>query len=270
MNGCNKKKNRIGGVIWWISVFICIAMFLGGASCFIRYFKESHEAKELYSYVADIHDSVLEDPEYSLPPQSVTVEDGIQERNFLEECRELYELNSDLVGWICFPNTIINYPVMQTSVDNRDFYLLHDFNKNFSGSGCIYVSEDCDVFTPSDNVTIYGHRMYNGTMFAELAQYEDPSYWVRNQYFTFDTLYEHHTYQVVAVFKTPASGDFRYHMFTNAIDENDFNNFWNEIEERQFYDTGLDVKYGDKLVCLSTCEYTLGNGRLVVVGKRVS
>ena len=37
-----------------------------------------------------------------------------------------------------------------------------------------------------------------------------------------------------------------------------------------YYDTGLTAEYGDKLLCLSTCEYTLENGRLVVVAKRVS
>ena len=37
-----------------------------------------------------------------------------------------------------------------------------------------------------------------------------------------------------------------------------------------FYDTGVDAAYGDKLITLSTCEYTLSNGRLVVVAKQVS
>ena len=32
---------------------------------------------------------------------------------------------------------------------------------------------------------------------------------------------------------------------------------------------GFSAEYGDKLLCLSTCEYTLGNGRFVVVAKRV-
>ena len=38
-----------------------------------------------------------------------------------------------------------------------------------------------------------------------------------------------------------------------------------------FYDTGITPQYGDKLICLSTCEYTLGggNGRFVVCAYRI-
>ena len=34
-------------------------------------------------------------------------------------------------------------------------------------------------------------------------------------------------------------------------------------------ETGETPKYGDKLITLSTCEYTLENGRLVVVAYRI-
>ena len=34
------------------------------------------------------------------------------------------------------------------------------------------------------------------------------------------------------------------------------------------YDTGITPVYGDKLLCLSTCEYTNSEGRLVVVAVR--
>ena len=37
-----------------------------------------------------------------------------------------------------------------------------------------------------------------------------------------------------------------------------------------FYETGITPVYGDKLICLSTCEYTLDNGRLVVAAVRIT
>ena len=36
---------------------------------------------------------------------------------------------------------------------------------------------------------------------------------------------------------------------------------------KKAYDTGVDAEYGDKLITLSTCEYTYTNGRFVVVAK---
>ena len=35
------------------------------------------------------------------------------------------------------------------------------------------------------------------------------------------------------------------------------------------YDTGVTATYGDKLLTLSTCEYSNTNGRLVVVAKKI-
>jgi sortase B len=177
-----------------------------------------------------------------------------------------------MVGWIKVEGTKINYPVMQTSIDNKDYYIDHDFNHRARGCGAIYVRETCDVFDPSDNVTMYGHHMKDMSMFAGLDYYRDKSFWETHQTFTFDTLYEHHTYQVIATFKTSANvgQGFSYHRFENAANEAEFNEFIKTVKELAMYDTGISAEYGDKLVCLSTCEYTLNNGRLVVVAKRIS
>ena len=67
---------------------------------------------------------------------------------------------------------------------------------------------------------------------------------------------------------TPGKG-FAYHHFVNADNEEEFNEFVSTCKELAFYDTGVTASYGDKLITLSTCEYTQANGRLVVVAKRV-
>ena len=38
---------------------------------------------------------------------------------------------------------------------------------------------------------------------------------------------------------------------------------------RCLFETGITPQFGDKLVCLSTCEYTLNDGRLVIMGVQV-
>ena len=42
------------------------------------------------------------------------------------------------------------------------------------------------------------------------------------------------------------------------------------VKERSFYDTGITADYGEKLLTLSTCEYSQENGRLVVVAKKIA
>ena len=56
----------------------------------------------------------------------------------------------------------------------------------------------------------------------------------------------------------------------DAESEEAFNEYIATCKELAFYDTGITPVYGDKLICLSTCEYTLTNGRLVVMARRMS
>ena len=43
-----------------------------------------------------------------------------------------------------------------------------------------------------------------------------------------------------------------------------------KCKELALYDTGVTAEYGDRLITLSTCEYSAPNGRLVVVAKKVA
>ena len=274
------KNNRV----YLILLAIFAAVFLFSAVYLIVYWAGSWKQQKEDSDLADIVASIQAaqttpsgedqtDPTYPtgnpINPDEET-EPIIKE--ILPEYLPIFEQNNDLVGWIKVPDTKINYPVVQSSLDNKNFYIDHDFEGRPRSNGAIYVRESCDVFKPSDNVTMYGHHMKNMTMFAGIDYYKKQSFWEDHQYFTFDTLYEHHTYQVMAIFKTSANPGqgFSYHQFENAASKEEFDEFVNTVKALAMYDTGVTAKFGDKLVCLSTCEYTLDNGRLVLVGKRVS
>ena len=113
--------------------------------------------------------------------------------------------------------------------------------------------------------------MADGTMFAALNSYTNKNTWDRNSLIFFDTLTEYHTYKIFAVFKTSANvGEgFSYHQFVDADNEAEFDEFVKTCKDLAFYDTGITPKYGDKLICLSTCEYSQDNGRLVVAAVRI-
>lgn len=226
--------------------------------------------KETILYVPPVVDEGIVVPEGPTDPTS-TMEDLNEPSVILPEYSGIYLLNSDLVGWITIPDTQVNYPVMQ-SPDRRDYYLTRDFDGKDNKNGCIYVREQCNVFRPSDNLTIYGHNMRNGNMFHDLHKFRDKSFWEGHRYFTFDTILEHHTYEILAVFTTTASvgRGFAYHLFVNATNEEEFDKYVAKCKELSLYDTGVTAEYGDKLISLSTCEYSQVNGRLVVVAKRIN
>ncbi len=188
----------------------------------------------------------------------------------LPEYSKVFALNSDMVGWIKIDGTRINYPVMQTP-EEESYYLNHNFNKEESKYGCIYAEELCDINGPSDNITLYGHNMRDGSMFAALHGYRNEEFYKEHPVIQFDTLTRHQNYEIISVFITSASfgKGFSYHSFIDAGREEVFLRFVSECKELSLYDTGVDAVYGDKLICLSTCEYTQDEGRLVVVAKRV-
>ncbi len=257
-------------LVFFITVFVCCAIYIA------KYMVDSQQASGNYNDLSDLRNEYLNkntEPEHTLPQGVVpTLPDGGKDPQYiLPELQEFYEKNRDLVGWINIPGTNIDYPVVQTPSE-PNYYLYRGFDKKYSSWGCIYARESCNIYTPSDNVVLYGHHMKDNTMFAQLDKYKKEDFWKEHQTFTFDTLFEHHTYQVIAVFKTSANigQGFSYHTFNQAQDEEDFNAFMKEVHRLQFYDTGLTAEYGDMLLTLSTCEYTLNNGRFVVIAKRIS
>lgn len=185
-----------------------------------------------------------------------------------EKYAAIHEKNSDFVGWLTIDGTNINYPVMQSS-DNPNFYLKHSFDKEYSNYGVPYLQENCELGI-SDNAIIYGHHMDDGSMFADLCKYESEEFYREHTTIHFDTMDGFGEYGVVAVFKTVAysNAGFPYFLFINAEKPEDFEDFIAKCKELALYDTGVTAEYGDRLITLSTCEYSRNNGRMVVVAKK--
>ncbi len=181
---------------------------------------------------------------------------------------DLYAQNNDFIGWIKIEDTVIDYPVMQ-SKDSPDFYLKHNFNKAYSRFGVPYMQEDCNL--QSDNIIVYGHNMKNKSMFNGLTKYKDKDFYNTHRYIQFDTLSEQRKYEVICAFKTVAytSNGFQYYNFVTANTKEDFRVYIEKCQAFSFYDTSVSAEYGDKLITLSTCEYSQNNGRLVVVAKLI-
>lgn len=248
---------------------ICIAaaVCLLGAAAFCGFhvcdhYAHQNEQTEAFEEIAEKVEQAQED-ESQAPEIPLTEEESI-----LPEYGGLFLQNPDMVGWIKVEGTNINYPVMQTP-NEPNFYLKHNFEKEYSDLGTPYVQEDCDI-AASDNLVIYGHHIKGQKMFGALEEYKSQSFYEEHKTIQFDTLTQHNEYEVIAVFKTVAysSEGFRYYDFVNAKNEDEFNAYVEKCRELALYDTGVTAEYGDRLITLSTCEYSAQNGRLVVVAKK--
>ena len=187
---------------------------------------------------------------------------------------ELSKINSEICGWITVPGTRIDYPVLQGNKNETHFYLDHNYKREKSKYGSIFLDPICQLSENPKNCVIYGHHMNDGSMFAGLMKFKDKSFWEKHKTISFDTLTDRQTYEVIAVFKTVVYTDspesFKYYQFVNAETAEDFTAYVEKCKELSLYDTGVTAEYGDKLLTLSTCEYSRTNGRLVVVAKLIN
>lgn len=257
-------KNTICNVL--IAVFTVLLM----VSCYFIFdhFYQENKVRNLYDGLAETVSQMKDGESLTETKQNNETEADTQFNGYAD----LYQQNPDMVGWITVPDTKINYPVVQTP-DEPNYYLHRDFDGENAACGCPYVQENCDVNKPSDNLIIYGHNMKNGTMFGELDKFKNKDFWSEHKTLSFNTLIENRTYEIVSVFKTLADSEkpdaFPYYRFVEAENEAVFDTFIAESKKLALYDTGVDAVYGDKLLTLSTCEYSQANGRLVLVAKQV-
>ena len=161
--------------------------------------------------------------------------------------------NPDVYAWIRIPDTTIDYPILQSSTDN-DYYLFHTLEGKSGYPGSIYTENYNKKDFSDFNTVIYGHKMRNHTMFADLEYYEDLDYLKQHNMITIYTPDHIRTYQVFAA----VTYDNRHIMYSF--------DFVNQ-EQRQAYldslkavrnmatcwDESVSVTTEDKIITLSTC-----------------
>ena len=271
-------------VIPGLTVLFAI-VFLVSAGLSADYLIKSHKNKKMMQSLSqlvqpenngtdsiDDYTNAVIDEDFTLPEDSkftkVVHPDTNKTLLIQTKYLDLFNLNPDLVGWIYIPGTVINYPVMQTP-EWVNYYLKRDFYEQKNDHGSIYADEMANIKRPSANVTLYGHKMKDGSMFAGLMDYKEKSFYEQNPTIEYNTIYKDGTYQIIAVFITTANeGGFPYHLFVDGTKE-EFDAYVAKCKELSLYDTGVDAEYGDKLLTLSTCEHNVSNGRFVVVAKKV-
>lgn len=245
-----KKIIKISIVILLIGIMLISSYFI------YKNMQEDKEQEEIFEELENI----------------VTTNETDEEKEQKEDninLNELYKINNDIVGWLEIENTNMNYPVMQTK-DRPDYYLRKNFYKEYSVFGTPYIDENCDIEN-GNNLIIYGHHINGNKMFGELENYKNEEYYNKHKFIKFYTLNEKAEYEIISVFKTTVYNDkgFKYYQYYNLEDEREFETFINKCKELSLYDTQKIAKYGDKLLTLSTCEYSQSNGRLVVVARKI-
>lgn len=268
-----EKRSRRQNLLLILFAAFLITFIVSGI-LFLTSYSSAKEEKQAFEELAELVNrsegaSATTVPEASpLPDNTGSYEPPQDETSILAS---LVERNSDFCGWLSISETNINYPVMLTPND-PEYYLRRDFDQNDSVSGVPFIGDGCDL--SSDNIIIYGHNMKNGTMFSDLTKYSEKEYMESHGIISFDTLEGPADYEVIAAFQDRVhyqdeKNVFRYYEYGGSLTAEQFINYVKNVMNLSFYDTGVDVEYGDQLLTLSTCAYHVKDGRFVVVAKRV-
>ena len=191
-------------------------------------------------------------------------QDQSKEGNYVNSANEeeLKSINSDYKMWIQIENTNINYPVVQSS--DNDYYLKHNFRKESNISGTVFVESANDIDNDK-NIILYGHNMRNGTMFNNITNYKEESFFNEDNKINIimnNTLYE---YEVFSVYVKNVS---EVNLAIGFASEDEFINYaYNEAEE-SLYKKDVDFSAEDNLITLVTCSYEFTDARTIVVARR--
>ena len=243
----------------FIIVFILLISLIVISSYFI--YKQLREENEQESIFNELNEIIQIDSEKLVKINSEANEDI--------NIDELYQINNDLIGWIKINDTDINYPVMQNK-NQPEYYLRRNFYKKYSSYGTPFLAYECNLKT-SENLIIYGHHMQNKKMFGELENYKNKEFYNNHKEIIFYTLDNIQKYEIFAVFKTTLykNDTFKYYQNIELNIEEDYLNFINKCCSKSLYNTNIKPNYKDKLITLSTCEYSEENSRLVVIARQI-
>ncbi len=251
-----KKKKRGGLSTLLLLLCLAVAGFSGWKlyGYYRGYRAGEEEYRELTKYVKETNEGTAKDPEEK------------------ENCpvrvdfSSLRAINEDIAGWICIPDTSINYPVVQG--EDNTFYLHHTFEKKNNFSGAIFLDAICSTDFSSDNSIIYGHNLKTGAMFGELKKLYDRTYYADADYRKHPKIWivtpeAAREYEIFAAREISVQKDTEVYMVDFAR-ESDYGLWLEEQKAASQYETDVPVSFAQPTVTLSTCTSDSEDGRFVV------
>ena len=269
----HKRKIQTGIVIGIFSVIIIACLISIFSQVFTEY-KENESFKNLAEIVTEESTGNDTEKEQFINPNLLKVSDFDNEvqaeqtvyyTTYYEphSISELISMNSECFGWISISGTNINYPVMHTP-SNPQKYLNKNFYGEYSFSGTPFLDSRCSA--DSTNLVIYGHHMNNGTMFADLCNYTDYSYFSEHPTVVLETKDGVFAYSVFSVIKVKSDDDW-YRFITTDLDKT-YEKWISYSKTKSLYSTGITLVYGQQILTLSTCYGYNQDDRILVLAVR--
>lgn len=172
--------------------------------------------------------------------------------------------NPHTAAFLTIADTQMHYPVMLTP-DSPEYYLRRNFEGDYSYYGTPFFETRC----ADENINIiYGHHIRGDRMFGELIKYKDTDYLLSHDVIHLYTQNGDEQYRVLCALYTDAADSNK--IYNRAIlglySEDEYNSYIQDILSiSASHHNVVSTDFGDKVLLLSTCEYSKKDGRFVVV-----
>lgn len=159
--------------------------------------------------------------------------------------------NEDVVAWIYFPGTHIDYPIL-AGVDN-DEYLHLNLDRQFSLAGSIFLEENNSHQFTDQNTIIYGHHIF-GLYGFERSKFSDIHEIVAGNVTGFRYVYIYLPDHTVLIYRVvSAQATTIYSMIYHQPVQDEFA-FFTEMFAGNVLNVDFDLIGTPRTITLSTCE----------------
>ena len=244
-------KRKIRTIISLIILFISIVGIVYSTLKIVQWKKNTTDNKELKEIINESVTIIEDKPE--------------EEPKYIVDFETLKKQNSDTIAYLKVNNIEVDYVVVKGQ--DNDYYLNHNFNKDYNVAGWIFADYKNKFDGTDKNIVIYGHNMQDGSMFASLKEILTEN-WQNNEkkQITLVTEKETITYEIFSSYIIEAED---YYITTNFSNNQLFKEFINTIINRSYYNYNVEVDESDNILTLSTCTGT-GKNRIVIHAKQIN
>ena len=227
------KKKKILYYLILFFLFLFVLLFVYSGKYLIEYYfdnKENHKIQtEIRKYIQ------------VFPKEEV---------QYKIDFSSLKKLNPDTVAYLKVNGTDIDYVVVQG--ENNDYYLKHNFDKNWNNSGWVFGDYRNKFNGEDKNIVIYGHNTNDGSMFGTLKNVlkEEWNEKEENKIISFVTEEGEYSYSVFSSYITPPE---EYYLTTQFKNSNEFMKYIDTVSKRSYFDYNVSISEEGKILTLSTC-----------------
>ena len=174
------------------------------------------------------------------------------------QVRQLSAEHDDFVAWLYIPDTNINCPVMQSG--DNEYYTRRAVDGSYLYAGSLFMDYRCSSDFSDFNSVIYGHNMGNGTMFADIPNYENEEYFMNHSFGWLTTENDVRLIDFFAVARTSDTSGL-------YLADSTFEKWDSQLRNCASIYKEIEVTESDHLLMLSTCTGAEGSSRTILVGK---